>query len=159
MIDKIDAALLDELQKDSSKKIHELAKLLRLPRSTVYNRIKRLEREGAIKGYKAVVDATKIGRPVTALVNIITTGLSQKDVAKRLATFGIVEEIFVVTGPYDLVAKVRLKDTDELGRFVLDEKAGIKSEKSTVRTESHLVIEILKENGAIPPVVNQKERI
>lgn len=156
MVDKIDALLLDELQEDSSRKIHELAKRLRLPRSTVYNRIKRLERDGTIKGYKAVVDAEKIGRPVTAFVNVITSGLNQKEVAKHLSGLGLVEEVFVVTGPYDLIAKVRLKDNAELGKFVFDEKFGVKSMKSTLRTESHVVMETLKENGVVPAVVKGK---
>ena len=156
MVDKIDALLLDELQKDSSRKIHELAKQLRLPRSTVYNRIKRLEQEGVIKGYKAVVDAEKIGRPVTAFVNVITSGLNQKEIARHLSGLGMVEEVFVVTGPYDLIAKVRLKDNAELGKFVFDEKTGVKSMKSTLRTESHVVMETLKENGVVPAVVKGK---
>src|SRR3989338_4332209 len=156
MVDKIDALLLDELQGDSSRKIHELAKRLRLPRSTVYNRIKRLERDGTIKGYKAVVDAEKVGRPVTAFVNVITSGLNQKEVAKHLSALGVVEEVFVVTGPYDLIAKVRLKDNTELGKFVFDEKFGVKSMKSTLRTESHVVMETLKENGVVPAVVKGK---
>ena len=156
MVDKIDALLLDELQEDSSRKIHELAKRLRLPRSTVYNRIKRLERDGTIKGYKAVVDAEKIGRPVTAFVNVITSGLNQKEVAKHLSGLGLVEEVFVVTGPYDLIAKVRLKDNAELGKFVFDERFGVKSMKSTLRTESHVVMETLKENGVVPAVVKGK---
>ncbi len=156
MVDKIDARLLDELQRDSSRKIHELAKELRLPRSTIYNRIKKLEADGVIKGYKAIVDAAKVGRPVTVLVNIVTTGHSQQDVAKRLASLGIVEEMYVVTGPYDLIAKVRLKDNTELSKFIFDDSTGIKSQKSTLRTESYVVLDTLKENGAIPTAVQEK---
>ncbi len=156
MVDKIDARLLDELQRDSSRKIHELAKELRLPRSTIYNRIKKLEADGVIKGYKAIVDAAKVGRPVTVLVNIVTTGHSQQDVAKRLASLGIVEEMYVVTGPYDLIAKVRLKDNTELSKFIFDDSTGIKSQKSTLRTESYVILDTLKENGAIPTVVLEK---
>ncbi len=158
MLDKTDALLLEELQKDSSRKIHELAKLLRLPRSTVYNRIKRLEQDGVITGYKAVVDSAKAGRPVTVFVNIVTTGHSQKEVAKHLSSLGIVEEVFVVTGPYDLIAKVRLKDNTELGKFIFDERAGIKGLKSTLRTESNVVLETLKENGAIPVSLSAQQK-
>ena len=151
MLDKIDSLILEALQTDSARKIHELARELRLPRSTVYHRIKKLETAGVIVGYKAVVDAAKLGRPVTVFVNIVTTGHSQKEVAKHLAMLGVVEEMFVVTGPHDLIAKVRLQDNAELGKFVFDEKKGVKSLKATLRTESYVVLETLKQNAVIQP--------
>lgn len=148
MLDKVEEEILRELRLNSNRKIHQLAEALNLPRSTLHSRIKKLERQGIIKTYQAVIDYPRIGQPVTALVHIvITSELSAEEVADQLKRFPQVESVYIVTGPFDLIIKVRFKNTDELGRFIFDKEVGLRSLSGIERTESMIVLTTKKEFG------------
>ena len=72
-MDEIDKKILNELQTNSGRKISELASLLNLPRTTVHNRIRKLQDDKTIIRQKAVLDMKKIGKPICALVQIVIT--------------------------------------------------------------------------------------
>ena len=148
MLDKVEEEIVRELHRNSNRRIHQLAEALNLPRSTLHNRIKKLERQGIIKTYQAVIDYPRIGQPVTALVHIvITSEQSAEEVADQLKRFPHVESVYIVTGPFDLIIKVRFKDTDELGRFIFDKTVGLRSLSGIERTESMIVLTTKKEFG------------
>ena len=65
-MDKKDSKVLMELQRDSKRKVTSIAKDTGLPISTTHLRIKKLEDLGIIKGYRALIDHKKIGRPEKA---------------------------------------------------------------------------------------------
>jgi len=124
-LDEKDIKLLKLLQADSKSSVQELAKETGLPQTTVHNRIKRLEREGIIKGYTVLVDNSALGREVTAYVLITTvyrlpTGgrVSQEDVAREVKSLGA-EEVSIVAGVSDIIAKVHAKNVAELNDFVV----------------------------------------
>ena len=147
-MDSIDEAILEELERKSNWRFHQLADLLNIPRSTLHNRIKKLERIGVIRTYKAVVDHRKLGRPVTAFVNIvIASEQSAEEIANHITQLSCVEEVHIVTGQFDLIAKARFGDTEELGRFLFDKTVGLRSLDGIVRTESMVVLHTRKEMG------------
>ena len=150
MIDGTDMEILRELAKNSKRKIHQLAGVLRYPRSTIHSRIRKMEKGGIIKTYIAIVDQSKIGRPVTAFVHlVITSKQSAHEVANKLRAFPFVEEVHVVTGQYDLIAKVRFKDTKDLGKFIFDEEKGLRTMSGVDRTETMIVVSTEKEYGLL----------
>ncbi len=149
-MDDIDKKILNELQINSNRTVSELAKTLNLPRTTVNNRVNKFEKEGIILNYKAIIDMKKINLPVTALVHIvITSNESVHDIAQKLKKRACVEEVYVTAGQYDIIAKVRLKNNEELSTFIFDSKTGLRSWKSIERTDSMIVLETVKENGEI----------
>ncbi len=147
MLNQKDFRILSELERDSSQKISAMAKKLGMPRSSLHSKIRRLEKEGVIRTYKAIVDNEKTGLPVTVLVHIvITSKQSAKEVADKLKKMHNVEDIYIVAGPFDIIIKIRLKNANELAKFIFGEN-GLRSWPGVERTESMIVLVAEKEYG------------
>ena len=152
MLDEIDKKLLNELQINSNRSAMQLSKAINAPRTTVNNRIKKLQQEGYIKGYKAIVNPKKLGKGITVLIHIVITSKKAASlVAEKLKKLPQTEEVYILSGQYDMMAKVRLKDTEELSRFIYDEVKGLRSWEGIERTESMIVLDTIKEHGIIDP--------
>jgi Lrp/AsnC family leucine-responsive transcriptional regulator len=150
-IDETDKKILHELTLDSSRNIDKLSKFLRIPRSTVHNRIKKLEKEGIIKGYKALVDYEKIGLGLTTFMMIsLTEKAAIQDVLRKLANDPKIEEIHTVTGRSDILLKSRFKNPKEIATFTFNpEETGIRTSSGVARTETAVVLHTIKEDGKI----------
>lgn len=101
--------------------IARIAKKLKVPSTTIHYNIKKLEKEGAIRSYGAVFDFKKIeeGHCTYLLINLIPGKYGDPEEAtKELAKHPSVESIDIITGEYELIAKLRSKDIDEYYAFV-----------------------------------------
>lgn len=101
--------------------ILKLAKALKEPSATVHYNIKRLEEEGVIKAYKAVMDYRKIGAGFCsfALINLLPDEYGDPEkVARELARFPQVESVDIITGDWELIVKIRAKDIDDYYLFL-----------------------------------------
>jgi len=94
--------------------IARIAKKIKEPSTTIHYNIKKLEKEGAIKTYKAVFDHKKIdeGFCVYVLVNI-SPDAYDTPVAEELAKLEEVESADTIAGQWDVILKIRTKDQDE----------------------------------------------
>ena len=96
--------------------IARIAKKLKEPSTTIHYNIKKLEKEGAIKSYKAVFNYKKIDEGFCSFVLINLSpdeyGNPEK-IAKEFGKFSQIESIDVCTGDWELVLKIRAKDQDE----------------------------------------------
>lgn len=152
MIDSKDLRILSIIQENCKLSLKELAKRVGLPMTTVHDRIKRLERSGIIKGYRAVLNAKKLGFGVTAFILIsfsyeLKEGrISQRELVRKIATLPEVQEAHIVTGNWDIIVKVKVEDVDELGRFVVDRLRMIKGVDKTLTC---VVLDTVKESGAL----------
>lgn len=124
---KKDVIILKALQDDAKQSSRDLSKKLGLPATTIYERIKKMEANGVIKGYHVAIDYTKAGLPSTALVLVrraskMLSGkkLSHNKLADALAKLPEVQEVHAVSGEFDLVIKLRGKDERAIGSFVID---------------------------------------
>jgi len=100
--------------------IAKIAIKLKEPSTTIHYNIKKLEKEGKIKTYKAVFDYKKIGEGhcTYILVNLIPQKYGEpEEVAKSIAKDPRVESVDIVTGDYELILKLRTKDIDEYYAF------------------------------------------
>jgi len=100
--------------------IANLAKKLKQPSTTLHYNIKQLEKQGAIKAYKAVFDYKKIdqGHCTFVMINISSEdNANPEKIAKQLAKDPRVESVDICTGDYDLILKLRTKDIDEYYKF------------------------------------------
>jgi len=90
-LDEKDLQILELLQKNCRSTARKIAEEVGSPITTVYAKIKRMERMGLIKGYKAVIDAEKLGIGTTAFILVsFTPGkwgktATQRDVARKIA--------------------------------------------------------------------------
>jgi DNA-binding Lrp family transcriptional regulator len=101
--------------------IARLARKLGEPSTTLHYNLKKLEREGAIKSYKAVFDHGRIGEGfcVFILINLSPDEYSDPErIAKGLARLEQVESADIITGDWEMILKVRTKDQDAYYEFV-----------------------------------------
>ena len=101
--------------------IARIAKEIKEPSTTIHYNIKKLEKEEAIKLYKAVFNYKKIGEGhcTYLLVNLIQSKYGNpEETAKEIAKSEKVESVDICTGEYELIIKVRNKDIDEYYEFV-----------------------------------------
>jgi Lrp/AsnC family leucine-responsive transcriptional regulator len=101
--------------------IARIAKKIKEPATTIHYNIKSMEKEGAIRTYKAVFDYKKIreGHCTYILVNLTPENYGEpEEVAKQIAKDPRVESVDVCTGEYELILKLRTKDIDEYYAFV-----------------------------------------
>jgi DNA-binding Lrp family transcriptional regulator len=149
-IDEFDRKLLAELQQDARLTNNELAERVNLSASQCSRRRQRLEEEGIIRGYRAVLDRESLGFP---LVNIVTVTLSthNRDNARRFAELVTrlpeVQEAHALTGEMDYILKVVTPDLKSLAAFVNGE---LLPHESVQHVKTAIVLETLKETGALP---------
>ncbi|RLG51846.1 MAG: Lrp/AsnC family transcriptional regulator [Thermoproteota archaeon] len=148
-MDSKDLRILKLIQENCKLTVRELARLVKSPATTVHSRIKKLEREGVIKGYKAIVDAGKVGFRTTAfiLVSFSYNGLSQREVARKIAGIPEVQEVHIITGDWDMILKVKVRDVEELGRLVIDKLRTIEGVEKTLTC---VVLDTAKETTELP---------
>jgi DNA-binding Lrp family transcriptional regulator len=149
-ISEKDLEILRILQENCRLRAKEISRKVETPISTVFAKTKRMESEGIIKAYKAVLDAKRLDRGTTAFILVSfeqqssaqQTSPSQRDVAKEIAKLREVQEVHIISGDWDILAKVKGKDVDTIGRLVLDKMRLIKGVK---RTLTCMVFETEKE--------------
>ena len=101
--------------------IARIAKQLHEPSTTIHYNIKKLEKIGTIKTYKAVLDYKQIGEGhcTYLLMNLLPEKYADPEsVAKQIAKNTQVESVDIITGEYELIVKLRTKDIDEYYAFV-----------------------------------------
>lgn len=125
-LDEKDIQILRLLQKNSKMTIREISKLVKAAPTTVFAKIKRMEKNGIIKEYRAILDSTKLGKGTTAFVLASITyriegqKLSQREIAKKIAKFPEVQEVHIIAGDWDLLIKVKAESAEAIGNFVID---------------------------------------
>ena len=101
--------------------ISQIAKKLKQPSTTIHYNIKKLEKEGAIKSYKAVFDYKKIeeGFCIYVLISLSPDEYGNPErIGADLAKHPGIESVDICTGDWELVLKVRVKDQDEYFTFL-----------------------------------------
>lgn len=121
MLDIIDYKILKQLQLNGKKTIKEIANELHLTTSPVFERIKRLEKEGVIKGYAALVDNKKIDKGQIVFCNISMPNYTAKNIKEfeeKVNEMPDVLECYHIAGVIDYQMKVLVKDIDAYNQFL-----------------------------------------
>ncbi|MBQ4915808.1 Lrp/AsnC family transcriptional regulator [Maribacter sp. MMG018] len=119
-LDDIDRQILKILEEDAKSGAKSIAGQLGLTKTPVYERIKRLEKEGFIKGYKAVLDTAKIERSITVFSFVsldAQKGSLMDEFLEDVSKFNEVTECYVVGGEFDFLLKVTVKNLDAYYHF------------------------------------------
>jgi len=114
----IDFQILRILQEDSGTSYRKIADALGMAVGKVYNRNKKLEDEGVFKAYTVVVDQTKIGYDLTAVIFIQAEGPHLAEVEKEIAQSDYVICVYGITGDFDITVIARLKNRSMLNNFI-----------------------------------------
>jgi len=144
-MDEKDEVIVRVLERKAGLSSRSLSRMVGLPISTVHRRVKKLEREGVIKGYKALLNYEKTTRPIGAmlLVNLAEVipargHIPKKDIINTLSKFNEIEEITEVqASAFDLVMKARLQSLRKLSALIEELRfiEGIEEISSAIITE------------------------
>ena len=120
MLDTTDLKILQALQEDARKTYTEIGKLLGIAHSTVYDRIRKLEKHGIIKKYTAIIDAEKTGnKNLTAIMTVYTDPKESEKVAEKLCQAPQVLEVYSsLSEELQIIAKVVAKSQESLHEFI-----------------------------------------
>jgi len=138
-MDTIDKKILTILQSRARIKKSEMARELNLPPTTLQERVRRLEENGVIKKYQAVIDPEKTGMTVQALVAVTLDRHESSDIRdfeKGIKTIPNIKACYHLSGRFDYLLHVVAKDLKKLGDLV---KIGITSLPDFGRCETHLI--------------------
>ena len=122
VLDRTDILILKELQKDAKLTTKELAAKVNLSPSPTFERQKRLEREGYIQRYVAVVDPIKVGNGIMVLCNVRLKHHSKefsRQFTSVIAGIDEVVECFNTSGEYDYMLKIYARDMRHYQEFIL----------------------------------------
>lgn len=149
-LDKIDLQILRILQQNSRLTTKELASRVHLSSTPVFERLKRLENEGYIKKYVAVLDATKLNCGFVVFCSVKLSRLSRDiatQFADRIRDIPEVTECYNISGEYDFLLKIHAPDMKYYQEFVLNVLGTIDSLSSLTST---FVMDQIKHEYGIP---------
>ncbi len=121
--DNLDQAILEELQRNGRTSVADLARKIHLSQPAVHNRIKRLEREGIIRQYVALLDREQLGYDLLCFVHITIRPHAEeviRQIQSAISETVIVLECFMVSGHADMILKIVVEDHHALNQFVGD---------------------------------------
>ena len=149
MLDTTDKKLLNIIQNDSKQTTKQLSLQLHLSVTAVYERIKKLENQKVIQKYVAMVDKSKIEKSFLVFCHVKLVQHTKEYVTtfeREVLKLEEVSECFHVSGDYDYILKIYVKDMDAYREFLITKLTAIQYIGSTQSTFS---IEQVKNTTAI----------
>ena len=161
-LDEKDVAILQLIQENSKLTANQIAKKINSPITTVFAKIKRMEEQGIIKQYRAILNSEKLNLGTSAFILASVSysakkngaPVSQRAVAEEIAKFPEVQEVHIITGDWDLLVKLRAENVDAVGRFVVDKLRLIEGLEKTLTC---MVFETVKETTSLPQPIRKVE--
>ena len=151
--------LLKLLDKNARLTNEQLANMLNISESEVRERITKLEKDGALCAYKAVIDWEKTDRErVTAIIElkvIPRPDVGFEEIAERISAFDEVESVYLMSGGYDLSVRVNGHSFQEIASFVSKRLATLDSVQSTA---THFILSRYKESSVAFTTKEKDER-
>ena len=147
-MDKIDKAILYQLQRNSKLNTKEIANRVGLSITPTYERIKKFEKQGVIKSYVALLDLNKVGKQIIAFCQISLAIHSIKKLnnfRNNISNLSEVTECYQVTGDYDFNIKIAVNAISDLHDFINIKLAAI---DGISKIRSSVSIDIIKETTA-----------
>lgn len=123
LLDAVDMEILRALQKNARLTTKELAAMVNLSTTPVFERVKRLEQRGYIKGYVAVLDAEKLGRGFVVFCSVKMRRIGREiaeDFARVVRSIPEVTECYNISGSYDYLLKIHAPNMKYYQEFVLN---------------------------------------
>jgi DNA-binding Lrp family transcriptional regulator len=141
-IDELDYKILRELQKDC-RILQEIADNVGGKVSTVHYRVKRLEKEGVIRGYSARLDANKLDLSFQCIIHVYAKhGPAFEDMGLQIAQIKGVSNVYWAYGEVDFFVLARARDRAEYNSII----RRIMNIQGVDRTSSHVIARVVKEN-------------
>ena len=144
-LDDLDIKILSLLSEDARKSCRELAERLNVASGTVYNRVRKMTETGVIKGYIPLLDHSKLGYGLMALIMVQVDGQHLTDVEEQLAKSAEVMAVYDITGEFDVAVLARFKSQASMNSFIKDTL----KIPSIQRTVTNVILNVVKEDPRI----------
>ena len=113
-MDARDRKILALLERDARASYGDIGTAVGLAASSVHDRVRKLEKAGVIRGYRAEIDHAQAGLPIAAIVSLALRPSSPTDVPALVAEFELVESCYSVAGDNSYALVVRAPSTKDL---------------------------------------------
>ncbi|REL35507.1 leucine-responsive transcriptional regulator Lrp [Thalassotalea euphylliae] len=151
-IDRIDRNILEELQKNGRLSNVELSKRVGLSPTPCLERVKRLESDGYIVGYRAILDPTLLDAALLVIVEITLEKTSPDvfdDFSRAVQDLDVIQECHLVSGDFDFLLKTRVKDMAAYRQLLGDTLLRL---PAVSESRTYVVMEEVKSANVIPVV-------
>lgn len=142
--------LLSLLSENARLTVGQMAAMLNIPEKEVTEKIDRYEKEGIIRGYKAIVNWEKVDKnKASALIELRVSPKRDRgfdEIAGRIMQFEEVESVYLMSGGYDLAVKVHGKSMQDIAMFVMRRLAPL---DSVLSTATHFILTRYKDDNVI----------
>ena len=145
-MDAIDKKIVETLQERARIPNVELARMCNLAPSSMHERVRRLEKRGVIKNYRAMVDPESLGYHLQAMIMITIDRHQTKrldEFEHRIANVPEIKTCYMLAGHYDFLVHVVVRDIDHLRELISHSLAGI---DVVERQETFLIMGVAKED-------------
>lgn len=149
-LDTTDWKILNELQRDGSLSNVALAARIGLSPPPTLRRVQALEQTGIIAGYRALLDAAKLGYEVQfiAMVGLRTQGEGElQEFERRAKSWPIVRECYAVSGEADYILKCMARDLADVQNFVM---GALSTAPNVVSVKTSLILRVAKDEPGVP---------
>jgi Lrp/AsnC family leucine-responsive transcriptional regulator len=147
--DPVDAGIVREVSRDARATLADISKAVGLSVSAVQTRLRRLESRGVIVGYRAVVDAEAVGRPLSAFIEITPLDPGQPDTAPELLEhLTAIEACHSIAGDASYMLFVRVATPRDLEALIRDIR-----QAAAVNTRTTVVLQTFYEHRPIAPPI------
>lgn len=155
-LDVTDLKILEALQEDAKQTYTAIGKRLGIAHSTVYDRIRRMEQQGIIKKYTAIIDAEKAGaKGITAIMTVYTDPKESEKVAEKLCKASEVLEVYTsLSEELLIIAKVAAENQEGLHAFIANSVAPL---PGVLRIRTSIVTKKFKETQ--PLIANNPKKL
>lgn len=127
-LDQTDIKLLDLLKKDSKTTIKKLAAELNLSTTPIFERIKKLEKQGVIENYTVNINEKLLGKKFVAFAHISLQNHTKKhfeQMENDLLSISEIVEVHAVSGNTDFIVKIHVSDIEGYKSFIMEELFGV----------------------------------
>ena len=136
-MDATDRTIILALQQNARISFRDLAALVNLSPNATGERVKRLERQGIVRGYTAIVDASAAGRTLNALIDLrLKEGTPPEQFEPIIRKLDVVVDCVHVSGRFDYQLRVTVADAAELDQLI----RLLKGKANVVETDTRLVM-------------------
>ena len=118
LIDKINLNILKALSENARMSYSDIGRRVHLSAPAVTERVKKLEQEGVIVGYKPEINLEKIGIPITALIECEVHRTKEREFKALLLQQDEIIKIYNITGPTTFIVKVGVTSMSELDKLI-----------------------------------------
>jgi Lrp/AsnC family leucine-responsive transcriptional regulator len=154
-LDSLDRKALTLLSRQGRATWAELGQLLGLSAPSAADRVRKLEEQGVIRGYAALLDPPSVGYPLTAYISVsLASHRHRASFLRGIEKLEQICECHHVAGDDDYLLKVRCRDAEDLDRLLvvqLKEKLGV------ARTRTTIVLSTAKESVRVPIAENSED--